>query len=257
MEEKMIFNKHHYFDDKKYEEDVLEFSHKNLDYWKKITADNVNEYKEIVRRKQEYTRLELMALYNHPLINAKGYANGVHPLYDIDPHLNSPSRKWMRLFKNEFKDNMRMLDFGCGDLTNCIVFHDMGYRVTAVDLPIEWIRFIEYRCKKYGVDINFKYTYNDDNFLNDGEMFDCMFSHEVMEHIDNPEKAMAYLVSHLKVDGKFYLTGNFDTGGGFHLKRNWEKFGKNRNRNSVEWIDFLKSIGLEQIEENLFIKVQK
>ena len=253
MENRMTFNKHHYFDENRYEEDVLEFSGKSLYYWKKIVEDNVNNYK-IVRREQRYTRLELMALYNHPLINAKGYVSGVHPLYDIDPHLNSSSRPWMKFFKDEFKAGAKILDFGCGDLTNSIVFHDMGYNVTTIDLPIEWIRFIEYRCKKYNVDINFRYTFRDDNFLNKNEMFDYMFSHEVMEHVVNPEVVMAYLVSHLNVGGKFYLTENFDTGGGFHLKDNWEKFGKNKARNSEEWINILKSIKLKQIKENIFIK---
>ena len=258
MAEKIVPNQNEYLSETTFEQDVLDFSKVNLSSWKNI-RDNWHQYHSIgvdalIDGDKEYTHEELLQFLNHPIFNAYGYSEFTHKSYVIDSHINSNDRPWMKIIKSYYTQGCRILDFGCGDLTNAICFHDMGYKTTVVDAPADWIKFIEYRCKKYNIDIDFRYAQTNNTFLNDDEKFNVIFSHEVLEHVKDPDKVLEYLVNHLKVGGLLFVSVTFTTGA-FHLKENHDRFGYDGNvHHNPAWIKVLESLNLTPLGNDFYIK---
>lgn len=245
-----------YFSEFDFAEDVLDFSGKPLEYWKNMRQiwrqTHQHNTDDLIDGSREYSHQELIDLYNHEIYNAYGYAELAQRIYVIDSHLNSSDRPWMRKIYDEFSLGKKILDFGCGDLTNAICFYDIGYKTTAVDLPIDWIKFTEYRCKKYGIDIDFRYTYTNDSFLTNSDEFDIIFCHEVLEHVKDPDKVLEYLVQHLKIGGIAFLTVTF-TSGAFHLKENHQKFGFDGNVHyHPDWMRVLDNLHLKSVGNDFY-----
>jgi len=249
-----------YLTETTFEQDVLTFSGFPLSYWKgmrhgwHITHNNNTD--DLIDSSKNYTHDELIKICNHPIYNAYGYAELSHKSYHTNDHLNSSDRPWMKNIYEFCYPGKKILDYGCGDLTNAICFYDIGYATTVIDMPIDWIKFIEYRCKKYGVNIDFKYTYNNHTFLSENDNFDIIFTHEVLEHVKDPESVIKYLVQHLKIGGILFITVTF-TEGAFHLKENHDKFGYGSEGNvhyHPEWMKILNNLYLKSIGNDFYIK---
>jgi len=253
-------NQEVYLNEQTFEQDVLDFSKMPLSFWKDM-RDNWHKNHSIgvdalIDGDKEYSHEELLSFLDHPIFNAYGYSEFAHKNYVIDSHINSNDRPWMKFIKSKYAQGSRILDFGCGDLTNAICFYDMGYNTTVVDAPADWIKFIEYRCKKYGINIDFRYSKTNDTFLKDDEQFDVIFSHEVLEHVKNPDKVLKYLVDHLKICGLLFVSVTFTTGA-FHLKENHERFGYGPEGNvhhHPEWMKVINSLNLISIGNDFYIK---
>lgn len=249
-----------YLSEVTYAQDVLDFSKQPLTYWQDMRdAWNMTHKQntdDLIDGDKEYTHEELIDLCNHKIYNAYGYTELAHKSYVTDSHLNSSDRTWMKNIYDAFLPGKKILDYGCGDLTNAICFYDIGYQTTVADMPIDWIKFIEYRCKKYGVDIDFRYTYNNYSFLNSSDIFDVIFSHEVLEHVKEPDNVLKYLIDHLRIGGLLFLTVTF-TSGAFHLKENHAKFGYGDEGNvhhHPEWMEVLDNLHLKSIGNDFYIK---
>lgn len=251
----MIPRQEHYFNPSSYAQEVFDFTGKSLEYFKSHFNEALKNRGTIVDNTRDiFSQEELININNHFIINTIAYVRGVHPDYCIDSHLNSPSRVWMKRFKDFFSPGKRILDHGCGDCTNALTFYDMGYDVVSIDLPIDWIKFIEFRCKKYSVNIDFRYTHNNHDFIKDNEQFDVLFSHEVLEHIKNPEEVVAYMIQHLK-SGALAFISTFFTAGDLHLKENRDKFGLIDAKHSPEFEKILFELGLQKIEQDFYVKL--
>lgn len=246
------------FEKETYESDILEFTGRTLQDWRderlkwlKLYGNSYDDVASIQGFDFDKATFEgLVSCYNHPARLAEVYTNTaqwiVHSRVGQE-NLGDPRFKIFKYFLGEEKK--RVLDHGCKDGSHSWTFWNQGYHVTMADLPLDYLKFIDWRIKKYNItDIEVTFVNDKLDFLEE-RVFDLIFSREVMEHCINPHKVLAYLSDHLKMDGLFYLTVGF-TGGQYHLMRNHDLFcvepGKVGNTNgNKRWQQCLKDAGLD------------
>ena len=152
-----------------------------------------------------YNEYDLNALYNQD-----GYQLFLKDNYPIDSY-DSPDAKykiqswkkkymdlgissWRKEFTKKKKRNPRFLDVGCGKGQYLIVFHELGFEVTGIDLSHIHIDFIQ-QFLNYNV-IN---TSLED--FNPHEKFDCILAAHVIEHVVNLHQFMGKITNLLESDG--------------------------------------------------------
>lgn len=242
-----------------YESDLLEFTGKPLSFWKEqrlrfleqygpeycdhISNDNIDfskpTYDFLVDRYNTIGWLTSVYTHDH-FVNPNRTELQEYPLY--------------RFFKKFLGNEKKIaVDHGCKMAEISWVLWTQGYYVLAVDLPLDYIKFLSWRIQKYNVpDIEIVTVNEKTTFLQD-RMVDAIFSQEVFEHCINPHKVLAYLSDHLRLGGLFYISVGF-TGGGFHLVRNEQLFAFEEGKpgtiyGNTRWKNCIFAAGLEEIEQ--------
>lgn len=147
-------------------------------------------------------------MYNMKELNSvetykKKYAEGWFPLYPEGDVI----RIYQNFFKNKLKDNVKLLDFGCGNGTHPNYFMDKGYSVYGVDVIPDAIT----ECKRRFANIpeHFKLiTHGQDvNNLFDAK-FDIIFSRQVLYYLSDTDmkKTLTQFNEMLNDGGYVYLT---------------------------------------------------
>lgn len=246
------------FDEKTYEEDILEFTGKPLSFWKEKRIEFLERYgpeypDHICSDDIDFSKPTYEFLVDR--YNTIGWLTSV---YTHEWFIKSNRRELLeyplfRFFKNFIGDEHKIIiDHGCKMADISWVFWTQGYHVIAVDLPLDYIKFLNFRIKKYNIsDIEFVTVDRELSFLKDRKV-DAIFSQEVFEHCINAHKVLAYLSDHLKIGGLFYISISF-TSGGFHLTRNGELFASEENEKgniygNKRWKDCILAAGLEENE---------
>jgi len=103
------------------------------------------------------------------------------------------------LKKNTNRNNLKILDFGCGVGINTKMLSDFG-NVTCFDQSAEAIKYLK---KKFN---NNEKISIEDSLENCNGLFDLIIASEVLEHIEDDEKEIKKLHKLLKPDGLFLAT---------------------------------------------------
>ena len=103
------------------------------------------------------------------------------------------------LRKNISRNDLKILDFGCGVGINTKMLSDFG-NVTCFDQSSEAIKYLK---KKFNND---KKILIENNLKNCNESFDLIIATEVLEHIENDKEEIKKLHKLLKPNGLFLAT---------------------------------------------------
>ena len=103
------------------------------------------------------------------------------------------------LKKHIFKNDLKILDFGCGVGINTKMLSSFGH-VTCFDQSPEAIKYLK---KKFN---NNKKILIKDSLENSNELFDLIIASEVLEHLENDKEEIKKLCSLLKPNGFFLAT---------------------------------------------------
>ncbi len=104
-----------------------------------------------------------------------------------------------------FKEDLEVLEIGCGEGGNMLPFLDKGYHVTGIDLSSNKIK----NAEKFYADhpkINNLTLINEDIYdIDDQKQYDLIIMRDVLEHIHNQEKFMRYVKKFLKTGCAIFL----------------------------------------------------
>lgn len=107
---------------------------------------------------------------------------------------------WINLLDNflplKHGNEQKALEVGCAIGAFAKLLNERGFRVTAIDIS----EFIIKKAKKLQEDTNFK-VLDIEKDVNLKEKFDYIFAFEVLEHLNNPRKALFNMKKLLKIDG--------------------------------------------------------
>ena len=120
------------------------------------------------------------------------------------------TEKYVIPFVNEFMaitKDMAILEIGCGEGGNMKPFLDMGCQVVGIDLNEGQIENAKVYFSTHPNVANLKLILRDIYKMKPNELgeFDLIIMRDVIEHIPNQEKFMAYVKQFLKPTGKFFL----------------------------------------------------
>ncbi len=251
-----------------YNDDLLEFTGKSFDSWQAerlkwrgLYGDNYDDVASIQGYDfNKVTHKGLIECYNHPSRLAEVYTNTalwiVHSRFGFE-NLDNPIFKFFKYNLCHSTKQLKVFDHGCKDGSRSWSFWNQGYDVTIGDLPLQYLKFIDWRIKKYSIpDIEVIIIEVELNYLGD-RMFDLIWSREVMEHCVNSHKVLAYLSDYININGFLFLNVSF-TGGQYHLMRNHDLFciepgGVGNSNGNKRWKQCLKDAGLDEYP----IKIQE
>ena len=113
-------------------------------------------------------------------------------------------------FVNDFlpiTKNISVLEIGCGEGGNMQPFLDLGCEVVGIDLNARQIENAKTYFSTHPNNANLKLILRDIYEMKPDELgqFDLIIMRDVIEHIHNQEKFMAYVKQFLKPKGKFFL----------------------------------------------------
>lgn len=145
----------------------------------------------------------------------------------------------------------KILDFGGGTAGTLrfIGKEYPGVEAHYYDLPGGVLaEFAKWRSGKEGLGIKF---IESEDLINDYAEFDFIIALDVLEHIENPLKYAAWLISLVKKGGMAYISAPFAAAGEkfrypMHLEQNM--------RYAPKLDNFMKSLGLEKKGDNLWYK---
>ena len=94
--------------------------------------------------------------------------------------------------------NAKVLEIGCGHGTSTVALAEQGANVTAIDINESYLNAAKYRCKVYGLDVEFKKL----NAINISESFlfekfDVIIFWAVLEHMTIQERITALRESYI------------------------------------------------------------
>lgn len=114
-----------------------------------------------------------------------------------------------------------VLDFGAGIGGFAIAAARAGAKVTAVEISPVLREFMEWRAKKYGVEIDIYETLDD---VPAGQ-FDAVFCWHVYEHLPYPENVLEQHKARLKADGVLITESGFRDAScaQHHVRNDWEE----------------------------------
>lgn len=132
------------------------------------------------------------------------------PSVDLTRGLGSRYPKLRKLFHKlsgdvdprdfiQVSSGSRILDYGFGNASYLCSYHDMGYRISGVEIDSNKVVV----CRNEGLDV-----VEVDDFSKipyDDQTFDIVYLMQVIEHLRNPHIAMQELARILKDDGMLYL----------------------------------------------------
>jgi 2-polyprenyl-6-hydroxyphenyl methylase / 3-demethylubiquinone-9 3-methyltransferase len=135
------------------------------------------------------------------------------------------------------KNNLKILDIGCGGGLVCEPFARLGHTVTGIDQSEEAIQVAQRHAIEQGLNINYQHQSIEDL----QEVYDVITILEVLEHVDNPQHLLESAVAHLAQGGLiFFSTLNrtvFSYVAGILLAENILKWAPKGTHN---WYQFLK-----------------
>ena len=102
------------------------------------------------------------------------------------------------------KNNLEILDLGCGGGLVCEPLSRLGANVTGVDFVLSNIKVAKLHAKKSN--LNIKYLHQDLNNLKIKKKYDLILMLEILEHIDNWEKLIKKVKKNLKSNGKIIIS---------------------------------------------------
>lgn len=98
-----------------------------------------------------------------------------------------------------------VLEIGCAEAGNLIPFVDMGCKATGIDISCSRIELAKEYYKDHKNRKNLILICEDIYKVKPENKFDLIIMRDVIEHIPNQEKFMAFVKSFLKPEGKFFL----------------------------------------------------
>ena len=98
-----------------------------------------------------------------------------------------------------------VLEIGCGEAGNLKPFVDMGCKATGIDISCSRIELAKEYYKEHKNRKNLTLICEDIYKVKPEEKFDLIIMRDVIEHIPNQEKFMAFVKDFLKPEGKFFL----------------------------------------------------
>ena len=100
----------------------------------------------------------------------------------------------------------RVLEIGCGEAGNLKPFLDSGCQCTGIDIACNRIELAKEFYQDHPKRKNLELICSDIYKVTPGtQQFDLIVMRDVIEHIPNQEKFMAFVKDFLKPDGKFFL----------------------------------------------------
>ena len=105
---------------------------------------------------------------------------------------------------NKIKNNLDILDLGCGGGLICEPLARLGANVTGVDFVEANIKVAKLHAKKSDLDI--KYLHQDLNDLKIKKKYDVILMLEILEHIDNWDNLIKKIKKNLKSSGKLIIS---------------------------------------------------
>ena len=101
----------------------------------------------------------------------------------------------------------RILEIGCGECGNLLPFIQKGYDCVGVDINNIQLEKGRKYLLKYATNFHYEIIHSDiyDLNLKDLGIFDVIIMRDVIEHIFNQRKFMAFVAPLLKPQGKFFL----------------------------------------------------
>jgi len=120
------------------------------------------------------------------------------------------TEKYVIPFVNDFlpvTKDISVLEIGCGEGGNMQPFLDLGCEVVGIDLNKSQIENARTYFSTHPNNANLKLILRDIYEMRPDELgqFDLIIMRDVIEHIHNQEKFMAYVKQFLKPNGKFFL----------------------------------------------------
>jgi len=120
------------------------------------------------------------------------------------------TEKYVIPFVNDFlpvNKDIAVLEIGCGEGGNMQPFLDLGCEVVGIDLNKSQIENAKVYFSTHPNNANLKLILRDIYEMKPNELgqFDLIIMRDVIEHIHNQEKFMAYVKQFLKPNGKFFL----------------------------------------------------
>jgi 2-polyprenyl-3-methyl-5-hydroxy-6-metoxy-1,4-benzoquinol methylase len=104
--------------------------------------------------------------------------------------------------KNLKKDDIKILDIGCGNGNISLALGSLGYNVTGVDIDRTSIE----NARKINTFKNVQFNVLDANAFDVKDEFDAIVCSEVLEHLENPSELVQSIFSILKKDGILVAT---------------------------------------------------
>ena len=101
--------------------------------------------------------------------------------------------------------NTKVLEIGCAEAGNLKPFVDLGCKATGIDISCSRIELAKEFYKKHKNRKNLTLICEDIYKVNPDEKYDLIVMRDVIEHIPNQEKFMAFVKNFLKPEGKFFL----------------------------------------------------
>jgi len=139
----------------------------------------------------------------------------------------------------------KIIDYGAGAGTLCILFKKLGYDIDYADLPGKLSDFAKWRFEKRNIEIP---MIDMAQKPIDEESYDCIISTEVIEHVVNPIKLLELFSQTLKGGGVLVVSESCEYIEDFssHLESNRKYGGK-------EFIDIVEKMGFKQVMKEPFI----
>lgn len=135
---------------------------------------------------------------------AQNFSNNYHKLKNFKERYQFLTSKLKKLSKTNFKKDIQILDYGCGEGIFSI---DLSYygSVTAVDGSKNMLELAKKRIKLKKIK-NIKLILSDLNNYNSNKKFELIFCSSVMEYLENFSQHLDKLYNLLDDKGTLFLT---------------------------------------------------
>lgn len=192
------------------------------------------------------SREDLFRMYQDDAYLARDMINMTDNYFESLQTLTEHEKNISYIYKiafDKFSNNkdIPILDYGSGIAIYALKLYFQGFtNITIADIPHKYLKFLEYRCKKYGINIKFIYLENDQSLK---DKYKYIINSEVLEHVWEPEEVLEHLKEHLDDDGILYLSTFFDDMHGedpTHLVQNTIRY-----NDPSTWLKVVKSHGIE------------
>ena len=116
------------------------------------------------------------------------------------PAYNSGQIAAQQISINQYKENIKVLEYGAGVApVSCWLYDNLkncNFQFYINDVPCEHLTFGKWRLGKRGADVK-KFEIKPDEFPDYGDVkFDFVFMLDVLEHLDDPLKAINEIIKH-------------------------------------------------------------